>query len=148
MWDHLLDEHFKEFKDFMKNLTEPKLEIPDIFVAEDAEYKNVRAVEVKVTPIKDDLISITKANARFREIAQSWTKVYGWTAHKDKNIWHPEATCYDDEPTHIALVTFPQELKKAECEHEPECAQVRDAKIYSTMCKHCGVKLRAKWEAV
>lgn len=48
--------------------------------------------------------------------------------------------------THTAYLFDIQELPKKECKHEPSVLSCMDAYAYLSICRHCGVKLTAKWE--
>ena len=56
------------------------------------------------------------------------------------------------DATHTGLLICVEEIERKPCEHEPITYNVSDK--YSTdeilaergQCKHCGVKLKAKWE--
>ena len=70
-------------------------------------------------------------------------RVYGWI---DSQTWSGRHT----DNTHTALLIDIQPLKKEPCEHEPmllsEChSEMPPLTIYN--CRHCGAKLKAKWEA-
>lgn len=68
--------------------------------------------------------------------------------------WHYGKNSYDN--THIAHLFNVQEINKEPCKHEPistregviDIENKRDyTKIfYTPECKHCGAKLKAKWE--
>lgn len=49
------------------------------------------------------------------------------------------------DPSHQALIVCIEELPKKQCEHEPHEQDYMDHKAYRNICKHCGVKLKAKW---
>jgi len=50
--------------------------------------------------------------------------------------------------THKAVLFNIEELVKEECKHEPTHVFIGpDTGHWSTQCKHCGIKLKATWEA-
>lgn len=102
------------------------------------------------------------ANAKLAEIKKAWlaelkanaTVVYGYLAGNAEIMYGPNQ---HEESTHRAYLIGIEEIKPKECEHEPLEAKVTTGPYtlsvtfdYSTnsKCKHCGVKLKAKWEPV
>ncbi len=62
--------------------------------------------------------------------------------------WRDEAP--NNKQTHQGLLVCVEPLPKRECEHEAieEVLGLVDGFVYVPECKHCGVALKAKWEAV
>lgn len=130
----------EEIKEKFMNKTD--LLIPDLFKAEDFAFHGGTKEIVEI------------ANARLREWAAGLKKVYAQKPDGVSELW----SCTDRQriDTHVALLAFPQEIKKAECEHEPisysEGATVSYERLRWILankaeCKKCGAKLVAKWEA-
>jgi hypothetical protein len=69
-------------------------------------------------------------------------RVFGFAGQDTPNTWYGfdtgKPTSVD---THSALLVCLEPLAKADCEHFPETL------FTENKCKHCGVKLRAKWES-
>lgn len=100
------------------------------------------------------------ANTKLDEWRKSWVRVYGG---KDGN-WGP---CIRDEKnyaaissnfvndTHQAYLVDIEEIpvEKKECSHSPSVIALEhynnnQRTVAWSPCKHCGIKLKSKWEAV
>ena len=136
-----IDKFYKE--QAMKS--EKDLTIPDLFTAEDFKLPNLYATAEYVSKL-----SAEQANARFREWARGLEKIGGLKQSDDDEIAWGLPLADDDE--FVALLAFPQAIKKAECEHEAKQGTYRiDEKgVYHfshfLKCAKCGAKLKAKWE--
>lgn len=127
----------EEIKEKFMNKTD--LLIPDLFKAEDFAFHGGTKEIVEI------------ANARLREWAAGLKKVYAQKPDGVSELW----SCTDRQriDTHVALLAFPQEIKKAECEHEARQGtyQIDEKGVYHFShfleCAKCGAKLKAKWEA-
>lgn len=83
----------------------------------------------------------TLANKCNRLLQERGVRVYGRL--KDGTINPPSLSSYitPDAETHQALLVAIEELPKKECKHEPSHY------LGPIECKHCGVALKARWEA-
>lgn len=78
-------------------------------------------------------------------------EVFGWPAHKDELIWHPYKTCYEDKPTHVAIITSITALKeRVKCSHQVFAQNLGDGLKYPTVpiCVLCHKKLRVMFEVI
>lgn len=86
------------------------------------------------------LIACEKANRKLDEWRKHATVVYNAEGVDDGEAW--EKKKYIDA-THRALLIDIEPLHKEPCKHEPyTITNSPDIK-----CRHCGVKLKARWEA-
>lgn len=95
----------------------------------------------------DDAAAI--ANARLAEMLVSAKVVYGWFNGDGACRFSELKVIGSDkgEATHRALLINIEEIKREPCEHEPMRSCGGPKAFYSeNECKHCGVKLKAKWE--
>lgn len=87
---------------------------------------------------------VTKANAKLGAEIEKWPKLYkyphmfGWS----------EVSESIHTPIHTARLAFIEEIRPKECEHEPRFFPDVPNILFEDAphCKHCGIKLRAKWE--
>lgn len=64
-------------------------------------------------------------------------------------FWDYWTTLRHSSDTHVARLLMIEPLEKKECEHEPSASPVVSYTMvpaFSSICKHCGVKLKIKWE--
>ncbi len=76
------------------------------------------------------------ANAKLKEWLDAAPTVYG----DNDGLWIDRNRYKND--THSAKIVCIEQIKTEPCKHEPV------EEIRHTICKHCNVKLDAKWEAV
>lgn len=81
------------------------------------------------------------ANEKLAKLIESWPVVMGWQEPEYKS-WIMDSRPSNDA-THTARLAFIQPIEP--CKHEPFNDSVVPNHYH---CKHCGVELKAKWEAV
>ncbi len=88
--------------------------------------------------------SMSKDFADFcnRILLERGVRVYGET--KDGFFWHRVGPAIADKKQ--GLLVCIEELPKKECEHKPEKYIMEGQVLTGGFC-HCGVKLKAKWDA-
>lgn len=97
------------------------------------------------TPSAREYCSET-AHAILNEALDKAVRVYGYK--NSSNHWVLSDYQNRTPDTHQALLVAIEEISKKQCEHEPHEQDYMDHKAYRNICKHCGAKLKAKWEAV
>lgn len=73
-------------------------------------------------------------------------KALGAIVYGDKEVWSTEHS--EDHDTHLARLFNIEEIKKC-VEHEPKFFNTHGFPLWDgkeVPCKHCGKKLKAKWE--
>jgi hypothetical protein len=90
------------------------------------------------------------ANAMLNEwLERDGVKVFGWPGYHDKNVWHPDITCYDDDPTRTAIIVNVKEIEnKVACVHEPRQWQCVATGEYFFRCKKCDETIKSSGWAV
>lgn len=84
------------------------------------------------------------ANQILQREVEKWPVVFFAYDGKDPIDIAIENVRFD---THTARLAFIEEIKKEECKHEPEHIFIGpETGNWSTICKHCGVKLVAEWK--
>ena len=96
---------------------------------------------------KDNLvpeIAAEIANDKLEKLIESWPVVYGRTNLENEILYGTVKAGYD---THKARLAFIEPLLREPCKHEPTeiGSPVWDEK--KVICKYCGVKLIATWNA-
>lgn len=91
------------------------------------------------------------ANAKLDEWRRSATVVYGRNFDKDDWEYSTSRCSLKGGDTHRALLIDIEPIEKKECEHDPiwinKIPGWNHAPDSGAECRHCGVKLKATWEA-
>lgn len=97
-------------------------------------------------------------NAKLAEIKKAWLDEIKDDSFIVSSERHSDGFNYEwrliSEPSHTHIACLPicfiEEIKPKECEHEPLLLEYPDTDCPTAWldneCKHCGVRLRARWE--
>lgn len=117
----------------------------NFFKREDFDWRNIPDLQFKEqrddgSIVRTDEVLAKAANAK---LEREGFRVYGTPS--SNNLWVKTEAGEVQEPysgnSHQALLINIEELPKKPCEHEPSTIG-----FAGHACKHCGVKLKAKWE--
>jgi hypothetical protein len=131
------------------------------FCFKPSDFKSNGVVQLIFRSVRDEdavtcVDAADKANALLKEYVASLPVVATIKlAGEEDNAWHEYTrTAYynvDYKPTHSARLWDVSELPRSACvagEHEADMESIaRPNTLRDLKCKHCGVKLKAKWEA-
>jgi len=101
----------------------------------------------------DFSLHLSHTNSRYvadhanRLLQERGVRVYGDYLKED---WSISQSLIDGQADYTALLVCIEPLAKACVEHEPVRWQWNETRTWDAQtweCKHCGVKLRAKWES-
>lgn len=115
-----------------------------IFKPEDFRSGDYSEIEDGVHIVRD-FVATERAQAKFDKWLDEQPVVY---SHQTGHNWHTREYAAQSA-THQARLVCIEEIKSKICEHEPNAIEVHAGILYAmeNKCKHCGVKLKAKWEA-
>lgn len=89
------------------------------------------------------------ANAKLEAWRQKATVVF--TSEFDQVVWYKAIPTGFRRPTHRALLIDIEPIEKKPCEHRVPDYHAeyvdKELRVTHVTCKHCGVKLKATWEA-
>lgn len=96
---------------------------------------------------------VKRANAKLQEHLSTLPVVYGIFTKRVLDMAAAIATMPEDGDTHRAILFNVEPIEKMPCEHEPQINNDPGRfgvsipyNVGQPLCRHCGAKLKARWE--